>query len=61
MASVGGLGPLLGPMLAVLARSWTETWPKPKRERDPTGAGLVRPGEALEAVLNKKKNCLSIQ
>ena len=27
MASVGGLGPLLGPMLAVLGRSWGLCWP----------------------------------
>ena len=44
MASVGGLGPLLGPMLAILAalgayvggpgRSWVEKWPWPEREGD---------------------------
>ena len=42
---VGGLGPLLGPMFAVLAAlgasvggpglSWTEKRPKPERESDP--------------------------
>ena len=26
-AYVGGLGPLLGPMLAVLGRSWALCWP----------------------------------
>ena len=42
--SVGGLGPLSGPLWAVLGRcrglcgrSWAEMWPKPEREQDPAG------------------------
>ena len=50
MASVGGLGPLLGPMLAVLVALGTyvggpggskaEKWPKPEQDHGPKERGL---------------------
>ena len=72
-AYVGGLGPLLGPMLAVLdglkayvggpGRSWAEMadmWPKPEREQGPKGAGPPRPPEVPRASVYLTDICIHI-
>ena len=46
-AYVGGLGPLLGPMLAVLGRSWGLCW----RPLAAHGAYVGSPGLLLEPML----------